>query len=173
MKISRSFWKHLAVVSGLGVGIALGGSSSASAQLTDTMDVSATVVAQCTVGVTVDMSFGSIDGSSLNDPEAQGSLSLNCGTGIDVWIGIDGGVGNDRTMAGGVPADTLAYEVCMDAPCSTTGTTWGSLLGAGKDYTGIGGPEAVQVYGRVLNADVLTANAGVYGDTVNVAVNYY
>jgi spore coat protein U-like protein len=169
MKISRSFWKQLITILALGAGIALSGSTSASAQLTATMDVSARVVAICSVATVVDMSFGAIDGMSAADPTAQGSLSLNCGAGIDVWIGIDDGVGNDRTMDDG-SGNLLAYDICKDIACATT---WGNTAGTGLDYTGVGGPEAVQVYGQIANANVLLAPAGVYGDTVNVAVNYY
>lgn len=167
MKISRSFWKHLAVVSGLGVGIALSGADSAQAQTaTDQFDVTATVVASCVI-TAADLNFGAAVDVMAGDTDASSTIQIVCAPGVGIDVTLDDGSNGVRNLAFG--ANRLPYELYVD---NARTSRWGNASGVdGNPWTS---PDAdLTVYGRIpQRAPGAGVPPGAYLDTVTATINY-
>jgi len=168
MKISRSFWKHLAVVSGLGVGIALSGAGSAQAQTaTDTFLVRADVVASCTI-TAGDMNFGAAVDVMASNTDVTSTIQVVCATGVGIAVTLDDGIPANGVRQLAFGTNRLPYELYSE---STRTTRWGNTILTGKGWTA---PAAdLTVYGRIpMRGPGLGVPPGLYTDTVTATINY-
>ncbi|MBW8744377.1 MAG: spore coat U domain-containing protein [Sphingomonas sp.] len=152
----------------VGLCAAAGIASAASAgSATANLDISASVVAACTIDTTP-VVFGTYSGAQV---DATGTVTANCvlGTAWTIGLGAGSGTGattSTRKMTSG--ANTLAYSLYTDA---THSTNWGnsgpSDMVAG---TGTGSSQAQTVYGRIAQGTI--APPGNYADTVVATINF-
>lgn len=142
------------------------------ATASSTLNVDATVTANCTVSTSA-LSFGNVDPLGGSDVDASGGITVTCTNGTD-WsaaAGIGSGSGASyaaRRMSAG--ADLLAYNIYTDAGRTSV---WGDGTGATDtiDSTGTGAVQNVTVYGRVPSGQTSVPPGG-YSDTVAVTVTY-
>jgi spore coat protein U-like protein len=137
-----------------------------------TLNVDATVTANCTVSAAA-ISFGNVNPISGSDYDAAGGITVTCtqGTGWTATAGVGAGSGASyaaRRMTFG--ASTLNYNIYTDALRTNV---WGD--GTGTTVTiansGTGAAQAVTLYGRVPSGQT-TVPPGGYADTVAVTVTY-
>ncbi len=133
------------------------------------MQVTARVDNFCELGAIGDVDFGTLTPGGVGDGTNNGSVEWRCSDGTNADISIDNGGNGDRTMNHASTASTLAYQLFKDAlrtqVWSDTGTDQ-PVTG-----TGVGGGFATEtVYGRVLRADIDSAEVGNYSDTVDVLI---
>jgi spore coat protein U-like protein len=147
--------------------------SAAFAQQTQsaTLDVSATISANCTVSTTA-VAFGAVNPQGGNH-DATGSVTVNCTNGAPWSATASAGAGSGATfatrrMTSG--ANTLNYSLFTSA---TYGTVWGNGSGGTGAVTGTGSGSAqvFTVFGRIP-AGQTAARVGTYTDTVSVTVTY-
>lgn len=150
------------------------GSTSASATTaTANLNVSATVVSNCTIS-TAPIDFGAYDPIGANasaNLDGTGTVTVACTKGATATVGLGLGSnpsGSTRQMSDG-SGNYLSYELYADA---THSTVWGNA-GAGLLTPSAAPSKAARnftVYGRVpANQDV---PGGTYGDTVVATVNF-
>jgi spore coat protein U-like protein len=160
------------ILSGLTAGALLALAGGAQAATTGSaFEVTANVVAACTVGAT-DMAFPDFDGSA--DLTATSTISVTCTNGHDYQIALDGGdapgstVAN-RTLSNGT--DSLAYNLYSDAGHTAI---WGDTLADDVEGVGAGLTTAVDhtVYGQLLAAPNQDVTTGLYSSTITVTVTY-
>ena len=130
----------------------------------DDLDVTANVVANCTI-TTLPVAFGTYDPlSATPDDDGVGTITIRCTRGAGASIDLGGGANfsGGRRMTDGTMF--LGYELYSDAP---GGTVWNSLAiapsanFAARDFS---------VYGRIpAGQDV---QVGAYSDTVVATINY-
>jgi spore coat protein U-like protein len=142
------------------------------ATTSSTLNVSATVTANCTVS-TSPLAFGNVNPLSGADVDGAGGITVTCtnGTGWDASAGIGGGSGASfasRRMTAG--ANLLNYNLYTDAGRTTV---WGDGTGSTAliSDTGSGVAQSVTIYGRVPLGQT-TVPPGAYADTVSVTVTY-
>ena len=151
--------------------------STANAQSSQALDVTATVPSVCVIdgpGTDATLAF---DLSALDvavaDFTASANFSWRCSLNTVIAITIDtGGSGSftDRNMAG--PGPGLNYNLYTDA---TLADVWGDGTGGSLvvNESGLGmttvGTSVIE--GRVLLADAQVAAVGSYSDTVTVTLN--
>jgi spore coat protein U-like protein len=156
---------------------ALLAAAPAAADATDQFQVSATVIAKCSI-VAGDVSIGDYDpmGTNLAAPkDGSGTITVNCTKGAAYSVGIDGGQysaqasGTTRAMRHSTSAEYLSYELYTDA----TGTDrWGTAVADRVNGTGVGHATGVPltVYARVPAGQEPTQ--GSYTDLVNATVYF-
>lgn len=153
---------------------AIGTASPALAQTaTSTLDVSATVTANCTVG-TSPVAFGNVDVTSGSNIDGTGGVSIVCTSGTAWATSADAGAGTGaslatRKMANG--ANLLNYVLYTD---SSRTSVWGDGVGGTTSTfsgTGSGSAQASTIYARVSSGQT-SLPAGSYADTVTVTVSY-
>jgi len=152
-----------------GIALALGGMSSTQAA-TDDLDVSATVVANCTITANA-LNLGNYDPVGANAAAAATAtttLSVSCTSGetADVTLGEGTHVGAGSTAADpnrrlSDGTNFLNYGLFTDV---TRLVEWGNTVGTGVQHTGTGSAVAITVYGSIPAAQ--NVPAGVYTDTV-------
>ncbi len=139
----------------------------------DSLDVNATVTANCTVSTSA-VAFGNVDVTSGQAVEGTGSISVTC-TSATPWTAkadVGAGSGADHTirkMANG--ANLLNYSLFTD---SARTQVWGDGVVAETATladTGTGTAQTKTVYGRIP-AGQTGLPAGAYADTVQVTVTY-
>lgn len=142
------------------------------AETSDTLDVSATVTANCVVS-TSPIAFGNVDVTTNSNTDATGSISVTCTNGTSWVASADAGSGDGadlavRKMTSG--ANLLSYALYTDSNRT-------SLWGDGVESTatiaanGSGVAQSRTIYGRVLSGQT-GVPAGSYADTVTVTVAY-
>ena len=143
---------------------------SLATDLTSTFNVTATVLASCTL-TAGNVVFGNYAAAQL---DATGTLSVTCTTGASYVIALDAGSGTGATVAtrrmthSVSSAQTLAYSLYRDASRALVwGTTAGVNLYAG---VGTGSAQSITVYGRAAGAQY--PEAGAYTDTVTATITY-
>jgi spore coat protein U-like protein len=137
-----------------------------------TLNVSATVTANCTVS-TSDVAFGNVNTLSGSNVDTIGAISVTCTNDTD-WsaaAGVGSGSGAtfaSRRMSNG--ANLLTYNLFTDAARSSV---WGDGTGSTVDIdgTGTGAVQNIAIYGRVGSGQT-SVPAGNYADTVAVTVSY-
>ncbi|MGE0180023.1 MAG: spore coat U domain-containing protein [Sphingomonas sp.] len=142
------------------------------ATTTSSLNVTATVTANCTVSTSA-LAFGNVNVIGGSNVDGSGSLSVTCTSGTawsaaaDVGAGSGASFTNRRMSSGG---NTLNYNLYTTAARTTVwgnGTaSTGTLSG-----TGTGSAQSVTVYGRVGSGQS-GVPAGSYADTVSVTVTY-
>lgn len=134
----------------------------------DTMVVSATVLATCEVSAG-DLDFGDYDPLAPAALDAATTLSLACtnGTAYELAMSVDGGESTaGRFMYDG--AEQLAYVLYQD-PARTV--LWGQNNSVDTlSGTGTGSAVTIDVYGRIPMQQA--APAGDYTDTITVTVTW-
>ena len=142
------------------------------ATVSGTLNLSATVTANCTVSTSA-LAFGNVDTISGSDFDGTGGISVTCtnGTGWSAAAGVGAGSGASfagRNMTSG--ANLLGYNLYTSSAYSTV---WGDGTGSTGllSGTGTGSVQAVTVYGRVGSGQT-GVPAGSYADTVAVTVTY-
>lgn len=146
--------------------------SAHAATTSSTMNVSATVTANCTVSTSA-VAFGSVNPLSGSNVDASGGITVTCtsGTGWTATAGVGAGSGASyaaRRMTAG--SDLLSYNLYTD---SARTSVWGDGSGSTATIagTGTGAGQNVTVYGRVGSGQS-TVPPGSYADTVAVTVTY-
>jgi spore coat protein U-like protein len=142
------------------------------ATVTDTFQVTATVLSVCSVTAT-DLAFGNYDASSGTPNDATSTVSATCTPSETYDIAIDVGSGSgatfaNRKMTSG--ANTLNYSLYTTAARTTI---WGDGTGgtATQAGTGNGAAQNLTVYGRIPVGQYVAA--GSYVDTtVTVTLTY-
>ncbi len=138
---------------------------------TDSLEVTATVLASCEVNAT-DLIFGNYDPVAATHVEAQTSLSVTCTNGTPYHVGLSLGDGSGASMAnrrmtkdGG--SQTLNYVLYKDNQHSVL---WGNSGTDRVSATGDGTSDTIDVFGRIPMQQA--APAGDYSDTVVVTVSW-
>lgn len=163
-------------VAGLRAGLvcaALAATTPAFAATTSTtLNVDATVTANCTVSSSA-LSFGTVNPISGTNVDATGGITVTCtnGTAWTATAGVGSGSGATyaaRRMTSG--ANLLSYNIYTDA---ARANVWGDGTGgtATIGNTGSGVAQNVTVYGRVPSGQTAVPPGG-YADTVAVTVTY-
>lgn len=142
------------------------------AQETDTFDVSATVVAACSIAAG-NLAFGNYNPVTGAAVPATSSIDVTCTNASPYSIGLSAGNGDgatvsNRLMTVAAGTATLAYGLFIDAAFEEN---WGTDLADRKLGTGTGASQVHTVYGQV-NAGQSSAIAGVYSDTVTASVYF-
>jgi len=140
---------------------------------TSSLDVNATVTANCTVSTTA-VAFGNVDVTSGQAAEGTGSVIVTCTNGTAWSAAADAGAGTGadlthRKMANG--ANLLGYSLFTD---SSRTQLWGDgVEGATSLFsgTGTGSAQTKTVYG-LIPAGQTGVPAGDYADAVQVTVSY-
>ena len=136
------------------------------------LNVTATVTANCTVSTTA-LAFGNVNTINGSNVDGAGALSIVCtnGTGWTAAADVGSGSGasfSSRRMEAG--SDQLSYNLFTDAGFANVwgdGSASTSTIGG----TGSGSAQAVTIYGRVGSGQT-TVPVGSYADTVAVTVTY-
>ena len=163
-------------VAGLRAGLvcaALAATTPAFAATTSTtLNVDATVTANCTVSSSA-LSFGAVNPISGTNVDATGGITVTCtnGTAWTATAGVGSGSGATyaaRRMTSG--ANLLSYNIYTDA---ARANVWGDGTGGTATIanTGSGVAQNVTVYGRVPSGQTAVPPGG-YADTVAVTVTY-
>jgi spore coat protein U-like protein len=137
------------------------------------LEVNATVTANCTVSTSA-VAFGNVDVTSGQAVQGTGSVNVTCTNGTAWTAAADAGAGSGadlatRKMASG--ANLLNYSLFTD---SARTQVWGDgVEGATATFTGTGTGTAQTktVYGLIPAGQTGVA-AGDYADTVQVTVSY-
>lgn len=137
-----------------------------------TLNVSATVTANCTVSTSA-LAFGNVNTISGANVDSTGALSVSCtnGTGWTASSGVGSGTGAtfaSRRMAAG--ANLLNYNLYTSNAYTSV---WGDGTASTATIvgTGTGSAQNVTIYGRV-GLGQTTVPAGSYADTVAVTITY-
>ena len=160
-----------------GAAVALGGlglaATPALAQTAgSSLEVSATVTANCTV-TTSAINFGAVNTLSAANVDGTGGVTVTCtnGTAWSASAGAGSGSGAtlaNRRMTSG--ANLLNYNLYTS---SARSTVWGdgTSSSAAIGNVGSGVAQNFTVYGRIA-AGQTSVPAGAYADTVSVTVTY-
>lgn len=136
----------------------------------DTMAVTATVVASCDVDAQ-DLAFGSYDPVSPTPLDAATTISVMCTTGTSYDVAVNAGTGSGATVATrkmSASSNTLNYSLYSNAGRTTV---WGATSGSNTvTGTGNGAAQTLNIYGRIPVHQ--TSPAGSYSDTITVTVTY-
>ncbi len=150
--------------------------AGAPAFATDTpssLDINATVTANCTVSTTP-VAFGDVDVTSGQAVQGTGSVSVTCTNGTPWTAVADAGAGSGadlstRKMANG--PNLLTYRLFTD---SARSQVWGDGVGGATTALsdiGTGTSQMKTIYGTIP-AGQTGMPAGEYADTVQVTVTY-
>jgi spore coat protein U-like protein len=142
------------------------------AQATDDFQVSATVVAACTIAAG-DLAFGNYNPVTAAAVPGTSTINVVCTNESPYTIGLSAGAGAgatvlNRLMTLTADTETLAYGLFIDA--GYVGN-WGTDALDRLADVGTGANQAHTVYGQV-NAGQTAAIAGVYVDTVTATIYF-
>jgi spore coat protein U-like protein len=140
---------------------------------TASIQVSVTIVGECTVFTADALSFGTNVSASFVSPiNAQSNLEVTCAANTPYSITLDGGsnrggsIINRRLKSGNTYLD---YGLYTDSGHSTP---WGDgTAGAKVSGVGDGSPKKIPVYGQLLKPGTAPA-PGSYLDSVTVTLTY-
>ena len=149
-----------------------GASEIRAAIQTDTFDVTATIIASCSITAN-DLSFGNYDPLSATALDQTSTISVTCSNGADYDIQLSGGISADvnaRTMDDDATGTNLLnYSLFRD---SGRTDNWGVSNGIDTyQGTGTGSAQTITVYGRIP-AGQTTPPIGAYTDTITATIEY-
>jgi spore coat protein U-like protein len=140
---------------------------NASSTVSNTLTISASVVASCTI-IATSLVFGSYTLSLLN---ATSTVTVTCTNGSVVKIGLNAGTGSGATVATRKMtsnANTLNYSMYQDAGRSVV---WGNTFGTNTvNVTGNGTSQVFTIYGQIPANQ--TSPIGTYSDSVTATVYF-
>jgi spore coat protein U-like protein len=140
------------------------------ATATGILNVSATVVATCSVSTTA-VNFGNYQGADLY---STGDVAVTCSQGTPYNIALDAGQNFDGSRKIGNGVDAIPYALCQYGPCvgQWGDASYGDTYSAGYSLadTGNGASQSHTVYGWLLGTGPVSP--GNYTDVVNVTVYY-
>lgn len=171
---------HKYIKSAIAVGTMVAAGAANAATATTTFQVTATVLARCSVSATA-LNFGNYNPGAGNvDVSATNNVTVNCTRGTPYTVGLNAGlapaatVTTRRMRSAGTPAEELAYSLFTTAGRTTN---WGDTVPNGAlTGTGVGFATAANftVHGRIpdtaANQNALVAAD--YADTITVTVTY-
>lgn len=137
------------------------------ANATDTLDVSLTVTAECTLTANA-LDFGSASLITAN-LDATSTLDIQCSAGTAYTLTMDAGAGTGATTTTRVltsGSNTATYGIYKDAGRSNV---FGSTGGEELTGTATGAAQSISIYGRVPPQ---TVAVGSYTDSVTVTITY-
>lgn len=146
--------------------------SAMAATVTDTFQVTATVLGSCLVSAT-DLAFGNYTPTSGTALDQTSTVTVTCTTGTTYSVGLNAGLNDDGNGVAGRrmvynTTNFLAYALYSD---SGRTTNWGNTPPTDTvGGTGNGAAQDITVYGRVPINQYVTA--GAYADTITVTVTY-
>ena len=170
---SRKFMQLASVVA-VAVGLGATATSYAVNTVTTSFQVTANVVAQCSVTAT-NLAFGAVDPLGGNIDQTS-TVSVKCTKNSPYTVGLNAGTTTGSTIAARLMAngaDTMSYNLYTDSARSTvwgnsaTAPTWVSGTGAG-----MGTAQVLTVYGRVPTGQTNLAVGSYSEPTVTVTVTY-
>jgi spore coat protein U-like protein len=172
MRISRSMFTKLLIVPSF-MSVLASGTAAADVQ-SDNLNVSATVVATCTI-VAAPVNFGTYDITAPGDHTATGSVTVNCSQGAPVFVTLGQGVTPGTGSTDAVPArqmdagtgTMLGYNLFQDAGFTRA---WGNTAATSVGTSGTGANQALVVYGVIPAGQAVPS--GTYQDSVIATVNY-
>lgn len=152
--------------------ITLGSSATSAATATDTFDVTATIVASCTISAG-NLAFGNYDPLSATNTDGTSTVTVTCSNGAAYNVLLDGGISGNvaaRTMDDDATGtQTLNYQLYSNAGRTTV---WGETIGTDTvTGTGSGSAQNLTVYGRIPNGQT-TPPIGAYTDTITATVDF-
>ncbi len=157
--------------------LALIAGSAQATQIPSNLSVSATVIGVCTFTTPNAIAFGNVSSTSTQIDLAAVNIRVDCSTGIPYTIGMNNGtaVTGFRDMQSG--ANTLRYNVFVDAGRANAFTGIGSggagnIAGTGTNSNVVGTPAPINVpiYPSILVQP--TPATGSYTDTLIVTLQY-
>ncbi len=139
---------------------------------TDNFDVTATIIASCTITAN-DLAFGNYDPLSATPLDQTSTINVTCSNGADYDIQLSGGLSTDvnaRTMDDNATSGFfLNYSLFYDAGRTNN---WGVTNGTDTyQGTGTGSAQTITVYGRIP-AGQTTPPVGDYTDTITATIEY-
>ena len=170
---------RLAIISALAIGGAGTAFNGFAATDTDSLGVSASVTATCTI-VAAPVAFGAYDPTSGTDLTAEGSVTVLCtnGTAGTITLGQGTAAVGDipgapvRRMSGGAAgAGRMGYFLYSDESLTTV---WGNTAPTGVAHSGDGTSTEIAVYGEVPAGQNIMAGSGgtAYADTVVATITF-
>ena len=149
-----------------------------SATVTSTINVSATVLKNCSVS-SGNIAFGNYTPGSGVSPAANSTVAVKCTKNTAFTVALDkgtttGGSIAQRLMTDGAAGDTLQYNIYTTGAFSTV---WGDGTGSSVTQAGTGTGMATAVnftaFGQLPdNATNQASPPNTYNDTVTVTVTY-
>jgi spore coat protein U-like protein len=134
--------------------------------------VTAHVTNSCTIAAST-LSFGNYDPTSLSPTPGSTTLQVNCTLGSSATIALDQGQTPTSGSTAAAPArqmvsgsDLLAYNLYQDSQHTIP---WGAGVSA-VDYSGVGVPTTVQIYGLIPQSQVIPSEDFI--DSVTATVNF-
>ncbi len=141
---------------------------------TANLDVSADVVASCTIDTTA-LAFGNYDPIDPADVDNTGTVTVTCTQDAPVAITLGQGANAGGTSTDASPerrlsdgTNFLTYSLFSD---SARTTVWTNEATGDVETTGTGAADAHTVYGRI-DGGQNSAPAGAYSDTVVATVTF-
>lgn len=153
--------------------LVLGSGSAFSQTATDTMGVSMTVTAECTISAG-DINFGSV-GILDSNLDASTNITVQCTEGSPYEVGLSVGAGASATVASRkMTHATDTSKVADYSLYSDSGrlNIWGNTLDVNTVAVGAatGSDEVIPVYGRVFSGQ--NVPTGAYADTITATITY-
>jgi len=150
--------------------VVLGASATRTSAATSTanLNVSVTVVNNCTISTTP-LAFGTYDTLSSADTDATGTVEITCTQGATATIGLDLGANASASTRRMKDATTnhLTYEIYNE---STRTTIWNATNVVNAGSAPSNAPRSFTAYGRIAGAQ--SVPAGSYSDTVVATVDF-
>jgi spore coat protein U-like protein len=143
------------------------------AQESDSFQVTAEVVAACSIAAT-DLNFSDYNPVIAAAVPGQSTIAVTCTNESPYSIGLNAGLGDGATVSAramtiAAGTETLAYGLFLDALFANN---WGTTeLVDRLEAVGTGASQVHNVYGRV-DAGQTLAIAGVYSDTITATVYF-
>ena len=155
----------------LAMGI-FGPSGTKAATQSDTFDVTATIIASCSITAN-DLAFGNYDPLSVTNLDQTTTINVTCSNGAAYDIQLSGGLSTNvaaRTMDDDATGTNfLNYSLFYDAARTNN---WGVTNGTDTyQGTGSGAAQVITVYGRIA-AGQTTPPVGAYTDTITATIEY-
>lgn len=150
----------------------VGASGSNAATQNDTFDVTATIVASCSISAN-DLAFGNYDPLSVTDLDQTTTISVTCSSGATYDIQLSGGL-SANVAARSMDDDATGTNLLNYSLFTDSGRTnnWGVTNGTDTyQGTGTGAAQVVTVYGRIP-AGQTTLPVGTYADTITATIEY-
>ena len=150
----------------------LGSTVSNAATETDTFDVTATIIASCTISAG-DLAFGNYDPLAGADLDATSTIAVTCSNAAPYNLLLSSGLSGNvaaRTMDDDATGtQTLNYTLFREAGRTTN---WGETIGTDTvTGTGSGANQNITVFGRIPNGQT-TPPVGAYTDTITATVDF-